>query len=217
MSKGVFVHRPDSIYDDFPEERYQFPKRYLNRVKACEGDWIVYYEPAKGGRRGYNAIAKVGSVIPDQTAADMFLALIEPGTYLPLEYFVPHHDDHGFLESLLQNDDGLLNRGRIQWAVRPISDRDFSRILTAGFRDTENVLPRNDTITDERQTLEFSETQTPFGEDQDRIRLEQTVSRPVRDRVFRKLVLEAYNSRCAITGLKLINGRGRAEVEAAHI
>jgi putative restriction endonuclease len=30
-------------------------------------------------------------------------------------------------------------------------------------------------------------------------------------------VLEAYDCRCAITGLKLINGRGRAEVEAAHI
>ena len=27
----------------------------------------------------------------------------------------------------------------------------------------------------------------------------------------------AYNARCAITGLKLINGGGRAEVEAAHI
>ena len=30
-------------------------------------------------------------------------------------------------------------------------------------------------------------------------------------------VLEAYDSRCAFTGLKLINGGGRAEVEAAHI
>jgi len=39
----------------------------------------------------------------------------------------------------------------------------------------------------------------------------------VRDRVFRRLVLRAYDSRCAITGLKLINGGGRAEVEAAHI
>lgn len=25
MAKGVFLHRPDSIYDDEPEERYQFP------------------------------------------------------------------------------------------------------------------------------------------------------------------------------------------------
>jgi putative restriction endonuclease len=39
----------------------------------------------------------------------------------------------------------------------------------------------------------------------------------VRDRVFRKVVLRAYGERCAMTGLKLINGGGRAEAEAAHI
>lgn len=39
----------------------------------------------------------------------------------------------------------------------------------------------------------------------------------MRDRVFRKIVLRSYGSRCAITGLKSINGSGRAEVEAAHI
>jgi putative restriction endonuclease len=39
----------------------------------------------------------------------------------------------------------------------------------------------------------------------------------VRDRVFRSLVVDAYDRRCAVTGLKLVNGGGRAEVEAAHI
>jgi putative restriction endonuclease len=39
----------------------------------------------------------------------------------------------------------------------------------------------------------------------------------VRDRVFRGIVLRAYDQRCAISGLKLINGGGRAEVDAAHI
>lgn len=34
---------------------------------------------------------------------------------------------------------------------------------------------------------------------------------------FRKLVLRAYDKRCAFTGLRLINGGGRAEVQAAHI
>lgn len=217
MSKGVFVHKPDSIYDDFPEERYQFPKRYLKRVTACEGDWIAYYEPAKSGRRGYNAIAKVQSVVPDRSAENMFLAIIEPGSYMTLENFVPHADKNGLFESLLQKDDGSLNMGRVQWAVRPISDRNFSRILNAGFRDDESVLPRTDGAVDQGLSFELSEAQDVFGEDQDRIRLEQTVSRPVRDRVFRKLVLQAYDSRCAITGLKLINGMGRAEVEAAHI
>lgn len=39
----------------------------------------------------------------------------------------------------------------------------------------------------------------------------------MRDRVFRRIVLRAYDERCAISGLKLINGGRRAEVAAAHI
>ncbi len=35
--------------------------------------------------------------------------------------------------------------------------------------------------------------------------------------MFRRVVLRAYEQRCAVTGLRLINGGGRAEVEAAHI
>jgi putative restriction endonuclease len=39
----------------------------------------------------------------------------------------------------------------------------------------------------------------------------------MRDQVLRRVVLRAYDERCAITGLRLINGKGRAEVVAAHI
>lgn len=61
------------------------------------------------------------------------------------------------------------------------------------------------------------EVQTPFIFEQERDRVTQLSSRIVRNRLFRRLVLQAYNKRCAITGLKLINGGGRAEVDAAHI
>ena len=44
MTFGVFIHRADSIYDDRPAERYQFPSQYLSRVQATVGDWIIYYE-----------------------------------------------------------------------------------------------------------------------------------------------------------------------------
>jgi putative restriction endonuclease len=218
MAKGVFVHRADSVYDDFPEARYQFPKQYLKRVSACEGDWIVYYEPrGGGGRLGYNAIAKVQEVIEDPSKAGMFLAIIEAGSYLPLEHFVSWKGANGFLESDLAKEDGSLSKGRIRWAVRPISDRDFARILNAGFRDENDLLPRLDAATDDSNETGLSEFQEWFVKDAERIRIEQTISRINRSRVFRKHVLEAYDSRCAITGLKLINGRGRAEVEAAHI
>jgi putative restriction endonuclease len=78
MGKGVFIHRSDSIYDDSPAERYQFPRQYLSRVSACIGDWIIYYKPSKvRGSKGYFAVAKVAQVSPDPTNKDMFLALIE--------------------------------------------------------------------------------------------------------------------------------------------
>ena len=44
-----------------------------------------------------------------------------------------------------------------------------------------------------------------------------TVSRPFRDRAFTKAVRFAYENQCAMTGLRLINGGGRPEVQAAHI
>lgn len=42
-------------------------------------------------------------------------------------------------------------------------------------------------------------------------------ARPFRDQAFARQVRLAYDSRCAVTGLRLINGGGRAEVQAAHI
>lgn len=41
--------------------------------------------------------------------------------------------------------------------------------------------------------------------------------RPFRDQAFKRVVRSAYNNQCALTGLRLINGGGRPEVQAAHI
>ncbi len=79
---GVFVYRPDSIYDDSPWERYQFPRSYLARVEACRDDWVIYYEPRKvRNSRGYFAVARVQQVIPDLSTPDMHVAVIAPGSY----------------------------------------------------------------------------------------------------------------------------------------
>jgi putative restriction endonuclease len=61
------------------------------------------------------------------------------------------------------------------------------------------------------------EEEMPFTSEQERDRKSFAVSRIVRDRIFRQIVLRAYAERCAISGLKFINGSGRAEVAAAHI
>jgi len=214
MGFGVFIHRSDSIYEDTPAEQYQFPRQYLRRVEACIGDWIIYYEPSKvADTRGYFAIAKVRQVIPDPSAPEMYLALIEPGSYLDFANPLPFNGATGPIESGVLNEQGRIS-GRAQSAVRPISPEDFRRIVELGFEEKVPLLPRFD---NEMPAPGFDEEQVPFRFDEQRDRVSVTVSRILRDRVFRRVVLRAYDERCAITGLKLINGRGRAEVAAAHI
>jgi putative restriction endonuclease len=47
--------------------------------------------------------------------------------------------------------------------------------------------------------------------------IERLQLRKFRDVAFRRHVRNAYDNTCAITGLRLINGGGRPEVQAAHI
>ena len=83
MAFGVFIHRPDSHYDDVPAERYQFPSQYLSRARTFIGDWVIYLEPSKvPNSKGYFAVAKVRDVTGDRADAKMYHALIEPGSYL---------------------------------------------------------------------------------------------------------------------------------------
>ncbi|WP_231622010.1 HNH endonuclease [Sphingomonas sp. Ag1] len=215
MAFGVFIHRSDSIYDDTPAERYQFPPQYLSRVRACIGDWIVYYEPRKvPGTRGYFAVAKVEQVIADPSAPGMYLALIELGSYLDFSNPVPFADGDGaVIERGVLNEAGRIS-GRAQAAVRGLSASDFSRIVGLGLAEENPLLPR---VGASEAPSAVREERMPFGFDETRERVSMLVSRVVRDRVFRRIVLRAYDERCAVTGLKLINGGGRAEVEAAHI
>ncbi|MGO8371125.1 HNH endonuclease [Rhizobium ruizarguesonis] len=216
MGFGVFIHRSDSIYDDSPVEQYQFPGQYLGRVQSCVGDWIIYYEPRKvAATRGYFAVAKVAQVIPDPKAPGMYIALIETGSYLGFINPVPFSGPDGVIERGVLNDDGKIS-GRAQAAVRPITPADFNRIVAIGLEERQLELPRVDEpglapivgSADDGAQLIF---------EQERGRVTQLSSRIVWNRLFRRLVLQAYDKRCAITGLKLINGGGRAEVDAAHI
>jgi putative restriction endonuclease len=211
MGFGVFIHRADSIYNDSPAEQYQFPPIYLDRAKASVGNWIVYYEPTKiADTRGYFAVAKVQDVIADPSSQGMYLALIEPDTYLDFATAVPFRNAEGLIERGLLNKKGGIS-GRAQSAVRSLSPDDFKRIVELGLQESAPLLPRSG------EAISVQEEQSPFVFDAVRDRAKFSVSRIVRDRVFRRVVLQAYDQRCAITGLRLINGRGRAEVDAAHI
>lgn len=214
MGFGVFIHRTDSIYDDVPSDRYQFPRQYLSRALQCEGDWIVYLEPGKvTDSRGYFAVAKVRKIIADPGADGMHLAVIEPGSYLDFGDPVPFREPDGIVERGLLNEHGKIS-GRAQAAVRPLSPEDFARIVERGIGSDDGYLPR---IGGDPATSGLSDPPAPFEHPPDRERVRQLANRMVRDRNFRKSVLRAYGERCAMTGLRLINGGGRAEAEAAHI
>jgi len=203
MTFGVFMHKDGSIYDDIPEVHYQFPKSYLSRAKQMVGDWVIYREPVKLPQsNGFFAVARVERIVPDPDVSDRCRALIEPGSYLPFSPTVPHMVDGQPVERDLAN---------AQAAVRPLSNSDFARIIRLGLPD-DDLLPRtgdpepHDRFRDERMPFEI-----------ERPIVQSLVSRPFRDKAFRRAVLDAYDARCAITGWKLINGGGRAEAEAAHI
>src|ERR1700761_5035668 len=159
MGFGIFIHRSDSIYEDPPAEQYQFPSQYLRRVEACVEDWIIYYEPRKVAEtRGYFAIAKVREIISDPGAPGMYLALIEPGSYLDFANPVPFNGATGPVEQGVLNEQGRIS-GRAPAAVRPISSSDFNKIIELGLVETTPFLPR---LERDMPSSGFNEEETPF-------------------------------------------------------
>lgn len=215
MTKAVFQHKADSIYDDTPWEKYNFPKMYLSRVEQTVGDWIIYYEPrsAEGGsgRLAYFATGQVQTVIPDPATEGRYYALIGRGTYLPFDRAVARIIDNKVIETSLRAADGsLATGGYAQSAVRLLPDAEFDTILSLGFTSDPLLLG----LEQAPETVDgFADSQAPFK----RPIIEQIVNRPFREAAFARQVKIAYRNRCAMTGLRLLNGGGRPEVQAAHI
>jgi len=215
MAKAVLTTKVSPGYNDLPEVRYHFPRTYLNQVRQTVGDHIVYYEPRRttvelsslGGRQSYFGVARVVDIAEDNTKADHFYALIE--NYLDFDRPVPFADGGYYYESALMKSDGSTNKGAFGRSVRLVPDSEFDRILKAGFapilgEEMPTRLPRQ---------FEISEPNIPF----ERPIVEMTIARPFREKSFMYNVRNAYENRCAMTGLRLINGGGRPEVQAAHI
>jgi putative restriction endonuclease len=133
MVKLVLLHKADSIYEDEPDVVYDFPRSYLRAVEEAVGDWILYYEPVKAGRRGYFAVAKIEQVIPKPGVTGRFLAMIEPGSFLPFDREVPRLLDGRPMEAALSESDGTPKKGgAVQLAVRRLPEADFARIVNLG-------------------------------------------------------------------------------------
>lgn len=215
MTKAVFTAKVTPSYDDLPESRYHFPSTYLNQARSAVGDHIIYYEPrrptvedsSRGGRQAYFAMARVETIVEDRRQAGHFYALLVD--YLDFDQPVPFVEGDFYYESALQKADGSTNKGAFGRAIRLIPDAEFDRILKAGFAPNLSV----EKIVDADVPLGLDETARAF----ERPIIELTVSRLFRDWAFKRSVRSAYENRCALTGLRLINGGGRPEVQAAHI
>jgi putative restriction endonuclease len=210
MSKAVFLYREDSRYDDRPWAVYQFPEQYLSRASQTVGDWVIYMEPVKAGRKGYHAVARVERITSDPSNPGMHLAIIDPTSYLDFDHNVAFQSGGDYPERSVLNEAGTVS-GRAQAAVRPIPTEDFNRIVGLGLDTRDELLPRSDA----ESSAAVAEEQAPYEFEQDRVQM--LTRRTIRDRIFRTRVLKAYDRRCAFTGFQFINGGGRAEVEAAHI
>ena len=216
MAKAVFTTKIDPTYDDLPEVRYHFPRTYLRTAGQTVGDWIVYYEPrrtsgdlsSRGGRQSYFATARVSAIEPDPSKPDHFYAFVTD--YLEFDRAVPFREGEHYYEGTLRREDGCTSKGAFGRAMRLVPDQEYDLILQAGFA----------TLIDHSAEIPEADTIPGLGEEQatfERPIIERMVAQTFRDAAFARHVKTAYDNTCAVTGIRLINGGGRAEVQAAHI
>ncbi len=202
--KAIFDTKSDSKYDDNVEGHYHFPKQYLSVAKQTIGDWIVYREPVRGnGRKGYVAIAQVERIDCDPCNIGSY-------HYAFLNHYTPFDTDVPFaggsyesrLRGVHSNRRGVTLRGN---SIRSITDRDFEKIVRAGFRET----------LDPQRACRLELTPEDYCPET------ATMSNWHVGRIcaaaFRRSVLDAYDDRCAVTGMRIANGGGKVEARAAHI
>jgi putative restriction endonuclease len=221
--KLVFSHKPNGLYDDIKGMQYHFPRQYLSNVQNAVGDWIVYYEelPRKAGRY-YTAIARVAGIRPDVEQANRYYAdLVD---YADFDSLVPYRNNGGFEHNLVRAD-GSINGGYAINSVRAITILEFAAILEAGMATPSEWPDRIDDTPNSQRTIAapgpigFAESGQPeiIDAPYNRPIIELLSNRKWRDIKFKQNIRVAYDRTCAFTGLRLINGQGRPEVEAAHI
>jgi putative restriction endonuclease len=136
--------------------------------------------------------------------SDHFYAYLDD--YIEFDRPVPFREGNRTYESLLAKTDGSTNKGAFGRSVRSIPSDEFEEILRAGFARELDPWEQESGVVAE-----------PPPEFPPRAISTQLVTRPFREVAFRRHVREAYGNRCAVSGLRIINGGGRPEVQAAHI
>jgi putative restriction endonuclease len=201
LKAGIIVVRRQSGYKDVPGVRYHFPKaEYLSGVQELKDSLILLYEPRRGGtsasgggRSGFVACAFVDRIYDDP--ADPTHA------YLEYRYFCE------FVRVVPLNVTSISPKS-LQHAVRALEYTEAEEVVRHGLAMEAAPSGIHHGMTDAAilETVYQRETR-------------ETVSnRAIRDATFRYRVVEqAYKGRCAFTGVRMLNGNGRAEADAAHI
>ena len=216
--KGVFDTKANSGYDDDLVRRYHFPSDYLDEVTELVGNWIVYRETQRNrGRRAYVAVALVDRVTPDPRLPGHYYAIISQ--FLPFDRIVPLLGPDGYREQVLRE---VPDRKRVGAylqgkSVRHLPETDFAQIVRAGLGPTldSGVADGKPSVLPDGGDADAL-LQAPVAEQERRIQ-QILLNRKIRDISFRRHVCEAYDYRCAVTGLRIMDRAGKAEVQAAHI
>jgi putative restriction endonuclease len=139
---------------------------------------------------------------------------------IPFDDVVPLEKATGFYEKQLDfvAKRSLIGRTLQGHSVRTISEIEFGDIVRAGLNET--LSPTN-AVRLELDSAHVDPTTlgllTAPEEQQEREIVQILMNRKVRDASFRRKVCDAYDNTCAVTGLRMINGGGKAEAQAAHI
>lgn len=198
---AVLVAQRAGGYKDVPGIRYHFPnQRYLKKVQGLLGCLALFYEPRRGGssantggRQGFTSLAYLTDVWPDPDD--------ETHSFVGLRYYFE------FLRVVPLARTSLSPRS-MQNAVRTVAMDEAEQVVREGLSEANWTAPQRQGFIDidDLVGLEHRETRQVISD------------MKVRDAAFRYRVVEvAYAGRCALTGLRVTNGLGRAEVDAAHI
>lgn len=214
-SKGVFLLPADPSPGDAPERSHRLPADCARTATRVVGQWVIYQMPRADNEGDYVATARVARMEFDPGPGKAFFARFVEGSFLEFGRAVQFRQNGGVIEHGLLDPTGRLDPARAARPIRALSDADFNRIVEHGLVSEEETLPRMDADEPIPDRQVVAEQQSPFEGPVDRTTM--LVSRKVRNCQFRERVLNVYGSRCALTGMNLINGGGRAETQAAHI
>jgi len=217
--KLVLDTKPNSGYRDELARRYHFPSQYKRLVDEAVGDWVVFRRPrAGGGHMGYIGVGQVECVEADRETPGHHYAVIT--NFLAFDEVVPWNDSGRYFEAPLRDreDKTYIGRSLRGRSARPLLEADFAAIVERGLSDTLNPAnARRLGLTPAETDVATRVLLTAPAPEQERRIAEILVNRKIREASFRRQVVEAYDARCAVTRLRIINGGERAEVQAAHI